>query len=413
MSISVMRSAGNTGNSHGVRTQNSVGANTESTWLVLIASTATRGNFIDLLVYDDSGDTRHALDISIGSAGNEAAGIIVPNLFVPATDRMVRFSIPVEIPAGSQVSLRSQSHQGTRPIYVDCSVILDDRFAKGTMPTSYITYNVTADGTATALTGGLVTASATPNTKGADASYVAAIPAGTTHMIIGGSPPSTFNAAYLMDVRVSSDAFATGTTLYGNLSAYSNNAIQPLTLPLEGQDGKALGFRLQSSTASATRSFGLHLGVGAAAGVDGTIVHQDGEMQRLIKGSGNGRVFFDIYAEDGKTPWAGTLTSKKINYKLNGSGSQLTSTADIQRVATGGSAHFVDFDLTERGAMAVDDVVALYIAPVAGQHIAVNAKALVFEVPFTAAPPAVVDSNIKKINNTTIVGDGSATLFNV
>lgn len=413
MTISVMKSVGNTGNSQGIRSPNSIGANTKSATLgvtaftQLIASTPTYGNVVELYVYDDSGDTRHAFDLAFGAALSEV--IKVPDLFRPVSDRMTRYTIPLEVPAGTRLSFRSQSHQGSRPIIVEAHVIYDDRFTKGSSPTSYVTYNVNTSG-ATALTAGTLTASATANTKGTPVSYVSSIPAGTTHMIIGGSPPSVFAAHYLMDVLTSADNFATaGTVLHSNLSAWSNNPVMPITLPLQGLDGLALGFVMQSSSnvGPPTRAFSLHLGIGGVAGADGAIVHEEISMQTVIKGAAS-PVFFKIYAEDGKTPWSGSVTGKKILYRINGAGADVPSVADIVRVRTAWPWFYVILGTGETSPLAIGDILSFGIDAIAGQHMVVDTLATVFEAAITAAPPAVYPSDVWKVNGTTITGDGSS-----
>ena len=94
-------------------------ANVKGSWAQLIASTASDVCWVAVnIVYPAAGGLSMAVDIGIGSAGNEVAiinNIIASNFNVPNAEN---FSFPLSIPAGTRVSARCQSGTGSDACYV-------------------------------------------------------------------------------------------------------------------------------------------------------------------------------------------------------------------------------------------------------------------------------------------------------
>lgn len=391
MTVTVFGSAPSAGTSYGKASPSGVSAHIKShtagamLWSELVASTPARAVGILLTLYDSAGDARHVIDIAFGAVGAEV--VKIPNIYKPVTNAEMLYRFPLEIPAGTRISFSSQSSSGSRPSFVGLQFIYDDRFEKGTLPTSYTAYNLDVSGSATALdSAGTVTAGGTDNTDGSYVDVIPTLPSGCTHVVLGTSN-GVFNKHNNVDVATSPDG-ATWTDIISDLIFWSSGLGQPRTFPVQGIDGLHLGMKMRSTTASNTRNFPVYIGTNGVAGADGVIVHQDNEMQSIVRGSATAsqrRFYFDVWKEDGKTPWDGSNTGKKAKWKANGSSSEVTSTNDIVRVDTETAAHYVELDVSETNALAVDDRVIGYVPASAGNHLVAPFKGIVFEAPFTGA----------------------------
>lgn len=88
---------------------------------------------------------------------------------------------------------------------------------------------------------------------------------------------------------------------------------------------------------------------------------QDGETS-----AGRKRIVLLIYQEDGKTPWAGSVTGKKAQLSING-GTEAASTNDVVRV--GGAVHYVELTDVEAAAATAGDQYLVRVAASGGNHL--------------------------------------------
>jgi hypothetical protein len=93
-------------------------------------------------------------------------------------------------------------------------------------------------------------------------------------------------------------------------------------------------------------------------------------MGRLLQdaetSAGRKRIALLIYQEDGKTPWAGSVTSKKAAISINGA-AEAASTNDIVRV--GGALHYLELTNTEAASATAGDQIYVRVAASGGNHL--------------------------------------------
>jgi hypothetical protein len=78
------------------------------------------------------------------------------------------------------------------------------------------------------------------------------------------------------------------------------------------------------------------------------------------------RVLLVIVQEDGKTPWAGSVSGKKAQLSISGA-AEAASTNDIVRI--GGSLHYLELTNTEAALAAAGDQYYVRVAASAGNHL--------------------------------------------
>jgi len=143
-------------------------ANTKNaSWLELIASTPFHAHSLIVLPGPDD-PTDYLIDIAIGAAGSEV--IIINNLthshgntLYYGQNVVSMFQIPVNIPAGTRISVKAQGYAATKTISFSAYILNNNNF-KGIYPTGkIITY-----GANTADSGGVsIDPGGTVKTKGA------------------------------------------------------------------------------------------------------------------------------------------------------------------------------------------------------------------------------------------------------
>jgi len=87
----------------------------------------------------------------------------------------------------------------------------------------------------------------------------------------------------------------------------------------------------------------------------------DGETNAARK-----RLFFHVHQEDGVTPWAGSVTGKKVQLSITGA-TEAASTNDIVRV--GGAVHYIELTNAEAASAAEGDQVWVRLPASGGNHL--------------------------------------------
>jgi hypothetical protein len=114
----------------------SASINTKGAWTQLIASTAGNGDCLafNLAIGSNGVDSASLVDIGIGAAGAETA--IISNVAVGGHS-VYPLVIPVKVPSGSRISMRTQSVISSRGATVHCVVLDTGSYAD--VPTSVTT----------------------------------------------------------------------------------------------------------------------------------------------------------------------------------------------------------------------------------------------------------------------------------
>lgn len=407
MAIFTQSSVDTTASSYAKRTDFAA-ANVKSSYVELITATTSYANRLALRSFEDSGSARQLVDIAFGASGSEV--VVFSNYFRAATNATEDIlDIPIEIPIGTRIAFRTASHQANKYCYASVVVSHDPRFDKGASPTAYAAYKV--DTATTDVDASAMLTCTVANTMGAEVQIVASVPANATHVVLSGSQSGTSPIAQsLSEIRVSSDAGASYTTLFKGIGIFYNYQSRTVVLPIESLAGQIIAMRLQSANTTMTKKFAMHIGTGAVIGSNATTIREDGSMQDIIRGSAvdaQRTLYFDLYAEDGVTPWAGSNTGKKAEWQFNGSGTVVTSTNDIVRCRAGSPQHRVLMTIAESNVGAIDDDIIGGVPASTGNHGAGNFRAKVFEAAFTAAA-GTVSANVVKINGVTVLGAGTS-----
>lgn len=364
---------------------NTASAHTKTGWVELIASTDADYNMLDLVGFASNADSRALFDIGFGPALSEV--VKIPNLFIEGS-APTRGQLPLKIPAGTRVAFRAQTSVSNRSVAMGIGVYVDSRFSMGDAPDEYTAYGVDLATTNVTLT---VTADATAHTKGAVTQVVPSVPSGAAAVVISRYTGVAAPVRFLLDLMESLDAGGTyPNTVAGNMfSLAAGTGTQAYkTVPYAGQ-GNTLGLRAQcSSTSGSDRSpvFAVHVGHGAVAGEAGIIIRKEIEMKRIVRNTDVAKerlVGGELYAEDGK-PYTGDTSGVKCNWKLNGSGAEQTSSADIVMVSPASPAFTLQLSKAESATMAVGDTVSFYVPASIGEYKEAAFEALVYEIDFTA-----------------------------
>jgi hypothetical protein len=245
-------------------------ANTKSaSWVQIIASTAFSASGLLVQLTDQAAAGDFLVDIAVGGAGSEV--VIAANLGCSSgtgsISRGANYFIPINIPAGSRLSAKSQSNLATATVRVIMNL-----WGQGFAPSPGLS-RVETLGAVTASSRGTPfdPQSTTPNTKGtADPGSAAGggyFTIGTStfpykYIILGflgvGSGSAVrLSASWLVDVTIG--ASGSRTTLIPNLQLQSSttddtvvpNCIGPF--PVDLPAGTVLGIRAQCTITTATR----------------------------------------------------------------------------------------------------------------------------------------------------------------
>lgn len=151
----------------GTTVTSSATANTKGSWTQLDASTAFDASTLLLWIVVQFQDTLYLLDVGIGAPGSEQ--VIASNLLISQSVGVTSdIILPIAIPAGSRIAIRSQDNFGSSSLYVTGMLIA------GGWANDPPYQTVTAYGVSTASSTGItVDAGATVNTKGAWTQIVA------------------------------------------------------------------------------------------------------------------------------------------------------------------------------------------------------------------------------------------------
>jgi len=241
-------------------------ANVKGSWAQLIASTASDVCWVIVnIVYPAATALSIAVDIGIGSAGNEVAiinNIVASNFNVPVAEN---FSFPLSIPAGTRVSARCQSGTGSDACYVSVTGF-DGGFtqAEGAAGVDSIGF------VSASTLGTVITVSATPGVKGSYSQLTASTPRdyigyfGSFDPQSGGSSILGHWGSNDMDISIGaggSEVVIDPDISFGNPNGYLS--IGPTCLPFRPISipaGTRIAARAQCSDSdSASKTFGLTL----------------------------------------------------------------------------------------------------------------------------------------------------------
>lgn len=231
---------------------------TKGSWSQVTASTTADSTWAQVMIRcAASPGPASVIDIGIGAAGSEvvvAANLIYSAVYV----RTVDYLLPLQIPAGTRIAVRSSSSTASEVNAVVQFVTFDDTFISTGGPSGVDTYGFVS---ATNL-GTLIDPGVTPNTKG---SY-AQLTASTTDDIAGffmgfdnqtdPASGSVGNLYWLVDIAVggagSEQPILPNYLLFGysvNGIALVNNMASPY-FPMKIPAGSRLAARSQCSTAT-------------------------------------------------------------------------------------------------------------------------------------------------------------------
>ena len=251
----------NTSGSNGTLVNGSASANTKGAWTQLVASTGADASGFWIFAGNTALANQVTADIGIGAAGSEQ--VLAGNLQFSLTDHPTDAAlVPLQIPAGTRVSVRLQSASASDSARV--SIILMDASFDGQ---GYQTWDDYGYNPATSF-GTTVDPGGTANTKG---SYVA-LTSGTARDIsaiawmvdMNGNTP--VGADMLLDIAIGaagSEQIIVPNWNMKNAGSGSTAAISPVysgPIPVQIPAGTRIAARAQSTDSSATsRKFGLTL----------------------------------------------------------------------------------------------------------------------------------------------------------
>lgn len=237
------------GNSQGLGITANTTAHTKGSYFELTA--ATTADAVGLLVvgHRASGNSRYLCDIALGGEGSEIN--MVENLIFYGTSQAIclnSYFIPMNIPAGSRISTRSQSSiGGVANLHVCCDLLMKD----GSDGLS----KIETWGANTGDTGGArVTPSGTANTKGAWAELIASTARDVTMVSFGMVQvvAGLSDTENLMEFGIGAEA--SETVLIPNIPSIAENATDILAgpggyslLPVDIPAGSRISARTQAA----------------------------------------------------------------------------------------------------------------------------------------------------------------------
>lgn len=255
----------------GTTVTSSATAHTKGAWVQLDAATAFEATMLALYITVQFQDTLYLVDIGIGAAGSEQ--VLIPNLLVSQSVGVTtEVVLPISVPAGSRISVRSQDNFGSSGLYVSGMLYA------GGLANNPPYQTVTAYGISTATSTGVsADAGGTANTKGVWAQIVAATTTTIKALLISAirSAPATSAAtdySTLYDIGVGasgseqvllpnmrlfcstmtggvSTPYTAGSGTLSGLSTVVPRIIQPI--PCDIPSGVRLAVRQQSTSINA------------------------------------------------------------------------------------------------------------------------------------------------------------------
>jgi hypothetical protein len=240
----------------------SASTHTKGSYTVVVASASIGASAI--IVHIRGGSVaRYLFDVAVGASGSEQ--IIVNNLHVGSFSGGGRscasFRIPVQIPSGTQISVRCQSSTASATAVCGVTLISNSQF----IPGNVVTYNAS---TATS-DAGTIDAGATSNTKGAYTQLTSSTTSPIRRLLIATTNPNSglTSVRYVFDLAIGSS----GSEQIILPDVYVSNSIgnaymvpQVVEIDVNIPAGTRLAARTQCSTNSASnRLLGLILyGIG-------------------------------------------------------------------------------------------------------------------------------------------------------
>lgn len=218
------------GSPNGTTVTSSATAHTKGPWTQIAASTTFDASAIMLQIDLQYQDTLYLIDVGIGGAGSEQ--VLIPNLMMsqsaPVFNSLI---IPVNVPAGSRIAVRSQDNFGSSTSYVAVTLLA------GGWASSSPFNTVTAYGPSTATSNGVIAdAGATINTKGAWAQITASTASAMKALMISGSraaPGTAVTATYAQLVDIGIGAAGSEQVILPNLrfqaSIMTGGVVTPYT----------------------------------------------------------------------------------------------------------------------------------------------------------------------------------------
>lgn len=232
---------------------------TKSAWTEITSSTPCAADGIVLSVGRDfaTNFAVMACDLAIGASGNEI--VICPNIvFSGARSDMssTMIPLPVSIPAGVRLSMRTASANSSGSNTLDYSVLLIPQTALTPVyGGNLVAVNVDDDTLGKsyrAVT--TISGNATPNANGAWTTICTSCPRDASVVLctlVAGYGQST-GASFALDLGI--DVSGTVTTLVADVcfrhGVSSRSAVQPFGLPIQFRAGDKIAARVRSSTSS-------------------------------------------------------------------------------------------------------------------------------------------------------------------
>lgn len=219
-------------------------ANTKTAWVQIAASLPNTISAI-LLMSRVSAANYKLMDIGIGGAGSEV--VLVPNIDVNAGisgDSMRYLLIPVSIPAGTRISVRTQAG-GTNAVVRYKMLFLTDTFIGLQAPTRWENWGAdtsTSHGTS-------VVTSASVNTEGSWVQLVAATSFTTKWLIV---MISAFGTGRLIAIDIAVGGAGSEQVILPNILFTNQNLGLAVVLPFSIPGGSRVSARNQSDVGSTT-----------------------------------------------------------------------------------------------------------------------------------------------------------------
>lgn len=239
-----------TASSDGTTITASGSTNTKGSWTQLVASLGADCCWVLIEIGTPNTGVRKILvDIGVGAAASEQ--VVVSNLQVltqsSGTGDDIKFSFPLQIPAGSRVSARSQSATASAAVTVKMTCF-DGAF---TMMEGVAGLDMLGVSTATSV-GTNVTPSATANTKGSFAQLIASTARDYCGLVVVVGPAGTAGDIYLVDIAIG--AAASEQVIIPNVRMAFSTTItaSPIYIPMAVPAGTRISARAQASAASGT-----------------------------------------------------------------------------------------------------------------------------------------------------------------
>lgn len=261
-----------TGTPGGTNVVGNATAHTKGSWVQLDAATAFDAIALQLFINVQFQDTLYLVDVGVGGAGSEQ--VILSNLLIAqSVGVQTGVLLPINIPAGSRIAVRSQDNFGSSGLWVS-GMVLAGGFASNSPFNTITTY-----GASTATSKGTVAdAGATANTKGAWAQITASTTTAIKSLMVAATRATQGTSvaadyAQLMDIGIGASGseqvlipnfrfvvstmtggvvtpYTAGSATLSGLSSLFPGIIPPI--PCDIPAGVRLAVRQQSSSTNAS-----------------------------------------------------------------------------------------------------------------------------------------------------------------